>query len=198
MPAAWLGITDIKDCFHNMLIPEWLSDFFSPIPVRAKEVGMEGSTLLQNGCKVVLENETLVSLAWSVLPMGHSAQCVTETISSRAPALDGPAYETLRPGASTSRGFAELLKSPGTQTGPLLDGPERLEKPVVTLRLSYFLPFFQKATTDLMLPPIVTFQWRHSGPSIGIADGSRSLEGVKKTRTMASHEHFQRCERHSR
>ena len=27
MPAAWFGITDIKDSFHNMLIPEWLSDF---------------------------------------------------------------------------------------------------------------------------------------------------------------------------
>ena len=27
MPAAWFGITNIKDCFHNMVIPKWLSDF---------------------------------------------------------------------------------------------------------------------------------------------------------------------------
>ena len=49
MPAAWFGITE---CFRNMLIPEWRSDFFSLIPVTATEVGIEGSTLLQNGCKV--------------------------------------------------------------------------------------------------------------------------------------------------
>ena len=65
MPAAWFGITDMKDCSHIMWIPEWLSDFFSLLPVTAKEVGIEGSTLLQNGCKVVLESETLVSPTWS-------------------------------------------------------------------------------------------------------------------------------------
>ena len=68
--------------------------FFTLIPVTAKEVGIEGSTLLQNGCKVVLESEKLVSPAWSVLPMGCSwslyfAQSVTEAIASRAPALNG-------------------------------------------------------------------------------------------------------------
>ena len=91
MPAGWCGITDIKDCFHNTLI---LGFFFSLILVTAKEIGIEGSTLLQNGCKVVLESETLVSLAWSVLPKGCSwslyfAQSVTEAIASRAPAMNG-------------------------------------------------------------------------------------------------------------
>ena len=60
----------------------------------AKEGGIQGSTLLHNGCKVVLENETLVSPAWSVLTMGCSwslyfAQSVTETIASRAASLKG-------------------------------------------------------------------------------------------------------------
>ena len=32
MPTAWFGITDIKDCFHNILIPEWLSDFSVSCP----------------------------------------------------------------------------------------------------------------------------------------------------------------------
>ena len=68
--------------------------FFSLIPVTAKEVGIEGNTLLQNGCKVVLGSETLVSPAWSVLSMGCSwslyfAQSVTEAIASRAPAVNG-------------------------------------------------------------------------------------------------------------
>ena len=94
MLAAWFCITDIKDCFHNMFDSCVTFGFFSLIPATAKEVGIEGSTLLQNGCKVVLESETLVSLAWSVLPMGCSwssyfAQSVTEAISSRAPALNG-------------------------------------------------------------------------------------------------------------
>ena len=60
----------------------------------AKVVGIQGSTLLQIGCKVVLENETLASLASSVLPMACSwslyfAQSVTETIASRAASLEG-------------------------------------------------------------------------------------------------------------
>ena len=64
------------------------------MPVTAREVGIEGSTLLQNGCQVLLENETLTSPAWAVLPTVCSwslyfAQSVTETIASRAPALDG-------------------------------------------------------------------------------------------------------------
>ena len=77
----------------------------------------------------------------------YFALSVSKTIASRAPGLDGPEYETARPGASTSWGFAELLKSPGTQTGPLLDGPKRpkLEKPVATLHLSDFLPFFPES-----------------------------------------------------
>ena len=70
VPTAWFGITDIKDCFHNMLIPEWLPDFFSHMPVTAREVGVEGSTLMQKGCQVLLES-------------------VTETTASRAPALGG-------------------------------------------------------------------------------------------------------------
>ena len=68
--------------------------FFSLMPETTREVGIEGSTLLQNGCQVLLEHETLISPAWSVLFMGCSwslyfAQSVTETIASRAPALDG-------------------------------------------------------------------------------------------------------------
>ena len=77
-----------------MLMYDWLSDFFSQIPVTAKEVGIEGSTLVQNDCKVVLESETLMSPAWSEVFMGcswslHFDQSVTEIIACRVPALDG-------------------------------------------------------------------------------------------------------------
>ena len=61
-----------------MLIPECPSDFFSLPPATAKEAGIEGSTLLQNGCKVV-------RCPWDV----RGLESVTETIASRAPALNG-------------------------------------------------------------------------------------------------------------
>ena len=64
------------------------------MPVTAREVGIASSTLLQSGCRVLLRNDTLVSPAWAVLPMGclwslYFCQSVTEAIASRAPALDG-------------------------------------------------------------------------------------------------------------
>ena len=64
------------------------------ILVTAKEVGIQGSTVLQSGCKVVLEKETLVSPAWSVPSMRCSwslyfAQSVTENVASRAASLEG-------------------------------------------------------------------------------------------------------------
>ena len=104
MPGAWFGITDIKDCFHNMLVPEWLSDSFTLIPMTAEEVGIEFCTLLQNGCKVVLESETLVSPAWSALPMGCSwsfvfcserdrDHCVSRPCVGRSPPLHDKAKD---------------------------------------------------------------------------------------------------------
>ena len=97
---------------------------------------------------------------------------------------------TVRPGASTSRDLAEFLSHPGSRrnsqtnegtngqrytragrslgskTRPLLEGPQRpkVEKTVVALDLSDFLPIFLKAITDLTLPPIVPYQWRHFWP----------------------------------
>ena len=64
------------------------------MPMTAREVEIEGSTLFQNGRRVLLCNDTLVTPAWAVLPLGCSwslyfAQSVTEAIASRAPALDG-------------------------------------------------------------------------------------------------------------
>ena len=47
-----------------------------------------------------------------------------------------------------------------------------------------FCRFFQKSTTDLSLPPIAPYQWRHSDPSIDIEDGSRSMEQVKQRQTI--------------
>ena len=91
-----------------------------------------------------------------------------------------PAHDTVRRGASMLRRRADpqrfsrrsrqtnegtdfqrhtqTRRSLGTQTGPLLEGPKRprIEKPVVAVLLSDFLPFFvfQKATTELTLPSI--------------------------------------------
>ena len=65
------------------------------------------------------------------------------------------------------------------------------KNPLWSFTYPTFCRFLQEATTGLTLPPSVPYRWRHSGPSIDIADGSRSLKQVKKTRTVASHEFFQ-------
>ena len=66
---AWFGITDIKNCFHNMRIPDWFSDYFSLLHVAAWEAEIEGSTLRQNGRRVFLGRDTSVTPALAVLPM---------------------------------------------------------------------------------------------------------------------------------
>ena len=66
---AWFGITDVKDCFHNMRIPDWFSDYFSLLHVAAWETEIEGSTLRQNGRRVFLGRDTSVTPALAVLPM---------------------------------------------------------------------------------------------------------------------------------
>ena len=94
MPGACFGITDIKDCFHNMLIPEWLSGFFSLIPVTAKERGWYWAA----PCCRMVAKLCLKLKRWYLLrgrlPMGCSwslyfAQSVTEAIASRATSLAG-------------------------------------------------------------------------------------------------------------
>ena len=100
--------------------------------------------------------------------------------------------ELLRPGASTSGGFAELLRSPGTQTGLLLNGPWRpkLEKPVVVLHPSDFLPFFPESDNRLDVATGSTLPMETSWP---VNRHSRRLPVVgasQKTRTMESHENF--------
>ena len=43
--SAALGILDVKDCVHRMVIPEWLSTFFCMDAVRAKDVNLVGMVI---------------------------------------------------------------------------------------------------------------------------------------------------------
>ena len=119
VPTAWFGITDIKDCSHNMLTPEWISDYFSLMPVTAGEVEIEGSTLLQNSHRVALGNDILVTPAWAVLPMGCSwslyfAQSAIEATASRAPALEEPLPSSRQVGGPlpwSAQGCSSVLRA---------------------------------------------------------------------------------------
>ena len=75
-PKAWFGITDIKDCFHNMRIPDWFSDYFSLLHVAAWEAEIEGSTLVQNGRRVFLGRDTSVTPAWQSYRWGARGCCI--------------------------------------------------------------------------------------------------------------------------
>jgi hypothetical protein len=61
-----LGILDVKDCFHRMVIPLWLSKYFCFKQVRAKDVGLSGC--LVDGC--LLGPMDLVYPCCRCLPMG--------------------------------------------------------------------------------------------------------------------------------
>ena len=41
----FLGTADVEDCFHRILIPDWLSDYFGLEPLYASEIGMNGKTV---------------------------------------------------------------------------------------------------------------------------------------------------------
>ena len=47
---AFMGISDVRDCFHRMRVPVWLSRYFAWEPVPAKVVGLSGSII--DGVKV--------------------------------------------------------------------------------------------------------------------------------------------------
>ena len=72
------------------------------------------------------------------------------------------------------------------------------KNPLWSFTYPTFCRFLQEATTGLTLPPLVPYRWRHSGPSIDIADGSWSLEQVKKRGRWQVMNFFKRYERHSR
>ena len=43
--VAFLGLSDVKDCFHRLRVPMWLARYFAWEPVPAKVVGLEGTTV---------------------------------------------------------------------------------------------------------------------------------------------------------
>lgn len=41
----YVGLSDVKDCFHRLRVPMWLSRYFCWIPVTAKTVGLQGTVI---------------------------------------------------------------------------------------------------------------------------------------------------------
>ncbi|CAK0845234.1 unnamed protein product [Prorocentrum cordatum] len=83
---VYIGMADVKDCFHRMRIDSALSQYFCLPPVKA---GAFGVTEVE-GTKV--QTSTAIYPCWQVLPMGFSwslyfAQRANEEVSRRSSAL---------------------------------------------------------------------------------------------------------------
>ena len=84
-----LGVADVADCFHRMIMPTWMSAYFCVSSVRARDVGLEGHSV--DG--VVLGQDNEVFPCARALPMGFSwslwiAQRINEHRMSLCPCLE--------------------------------------------------------------------------------------------------------------
>eukprot|EP00435_Cladocopium_sp_Y103_P072928 s29_g41.t2 len=84
----YMGLSDVKDCFHRLRQPKWLSEFFCFEGIPAKWVGLEGSTL--DG--VQLGPDSIVYPAPGSLSMGFTwslffAQRINERMMARVSSL---------------------------------------------------------------------------------------------------------------
>ena len=66
--SLYLGVADIKDCFHRLRMPEWMSPYFCLDPIRARDVGLGGTELDGK----TLAAEDVVYPCASSFPMGFS------------------------------------------------------------------------------------------------------------------------------
>ena len=85
---VFIGLSDVKDCFHRLRQPKWLSEYFCFDGIPAKWVGMEGQCL--DG--TVLEPDSVIYPAPGSLCMGFTwslffAQKINERMMSHVPRL---------------------------------------------------------------------------------------------------------------
>jgi hypothetical protein len=83
-----LGFLDVRDCFHRMVMPEWLSEYFCFRPVAAKYVDVSKGLIGGGPCGT----DELVWPCCRCLPMGFSwalflAQRVNEHVCQPCPVL---------------------------------------------------------------------------------------------------------------
>ena len=83
-----VGLSDVKDCFHRLRQPKWLSEFFCLDSIPASWVGLEGTTL--DG--VLLQPDSLIYPAPGSLCMGFTwslffAQRISEKLMSEVSIL---------------------------------------------------------------------------------------------------------------
>ena len=87
-PELYVGLSDVKDCFHRIRQPSWLARYFCLQPVEAHHVGLTGHCLEGR----ILRSNDLVYPAPGSLCMGCSwslyfAQRINEKLMSEIPAL---------------------------------------------------------------------------------------------------------------
>ena len=83
-----VGLSDVKDCFHRLRQPKWLSEFFCLDSIPASWVGLEGTTL--DG--VLLQPDSLIYPAPGSLCMGFTwslffAQRISERLMGQVGVL---------------------------------------------------------------------------------------------------------------
>ena len=83
-----VGLSDVKDCFHRLKQPMWLSEYFCLLPIKASLLKMEGTYL---GAKL-LEAEDDIYPCPGSLCMGFSwslyfAQEINQGLMKLAPSL---------------------------------------------------------------------------------------------------------------
>ena len=86
-PELHVGLSDVRDCFHRIRQPMWLSRHFCLQPIEARHVGLTGKLLDR-----VLQSNDLVYPAPGSLCMGCSwslyfAQRISERLMSSIPSL---------------------------------------------------------------------------------------------------------------
>ena len=85
-----MGLSDVKDCFHRLRQPKWLSEYFCFDGIPAKWVGMHGCVL--DG--VMLEPDSIIFPAPGSLSMGFTwslffAQKINERMMTKVLRLEG-------------------------------------------------------------------------------------------------------------
>ena len=88
--GLYVGLSDVKDCFHRIKQPRWLSKHFCFLPIEARHVGMtgcwlEGRQLGSNDLIYPMPGSLCMGFTWSLF----FAQRINEVMMDRVSALKG-------------------------------------------------------------------------------------------------------------
>ncbi|CAK8994704.1 unnamed protein product [Durusdinium trenchii] len=86
--GIYAGLSDVRDCFHRIKQPRWLSKYFCFLPIEAKHVGLtgtvlEGHTLSSNDLVFPMPGSLCMGFSWSLF----FAQRINEVVMRRVSSL---------------------------------------------------------------------------------------------------------------